>query len=117
MNVVVAPVLAVIFGLSVRSRFRAVVLYLVIQSLFFTLQTLVVLLSWMGGEGGFGGATDQGAFGPAPTGFPVAFESGEVFAYGLVNLALIGVGIVIMLGVAALRRRRAAHRETVQVAD
>lgn len=110
MNVLVAPFAAVLIGLFVRPRATAVALYLGIEAVLFTFQTLMVLLAWMSGQGGFGGATDAGAFGPAPTGFPLAFSEGEVWAYGLLNTAVILVGIGITLGVATLRERRRARR-------
>ena len=113
MNIIVAPLAAVVIGLFVRSRFHGILLYLTIQSLFFTFQTLTVLLAWMSGEGGFGGATDQGAFGPAPTELPLTFSEGEMLSYGAVNLALICIGIGILLGVMALRNRSRVPRAQI----
>lgn len=110
MNIFFSPLAAIVIGLLVPSRLKAALLYLVVESLFFTFQTLVVLLAWMGGQSGFGGAAEQGAFGPAPTGFPLAFSEGEVWAYGLVNLALIVLGVGIAVGAAALRIRRRQRR-------
>jgi hypothetical protein len=105
MNVLVAPIAALLIGLFVRSRLMAAILFLCIEALFFTFQTLVVLLAWMAGQGGFGEAAERGAFGAAPTGFPISFDEGEVWAYGLVNLGLIVLGAAITVAIAALRER------------
>lgn len=83
MNIIVSPLLAIIIGLTVRSRLQAATLYLAIQAVFFTFQTLAVLLAWLGGEGGFGGATDEGAFGPSPTGLPLTFNETGFWCTGL----------------------------------
>lgn len=114
MNILVAPLAAILIGLFVRSRMIGVLLFLAVESLYFTFQTLIVLLAWMGGQGGFGGATERGAFGPAPTGFPVAFDEGEVWAYGLVNLGMILFGLAITIAISALKQRRIAKREAVE---
>ncbi|GAA3944286.1 hypothetical protein [Microbacterium soli] len=116
MNLIVAPILAILIGLFVRSKFQAVLLYLVIEALFFTYQTLSVLMSWMGGEGGFGGATEQGAFGPAPDGFPLEYSASELSAYGLVNLTIILVGTGLILLICWLRGRSRVKKHSVQVA-
>lgn len=110
MNLIVAPISAVLIGLFVRSRLIGAVLFLSIEAVFFTFQTLVVLLAWMSGQGGFGGATETGAFGPAPTGFPITFTESEVWLYGLANFAIMGVGLALTVLVGGLRRRGRARR-------
>lgn len=105
MNLVAVPILAILIGLFVRSRLIGAALFLSIETLVFTFQTLVVLLAWMSGQGGFGGAVDQGAFGPFPTQFPIAFSESEVWAYGLLNMAIIAVGLLLTMGIATWRRR------------
>lgn len=110
MNILITPVLVVLIGLLVRSRLSAALLYLAIEAILFTFQTLTVLLAWLGGEGGFGGADDRGAFGPSPTGFPVEFDEGEVWAYGLVNLGIMAVGVGLTLVVVTLRNRGRARK-------
>lgn len=116
MNILIAPIAAILIGLFVRSRLLGAVLFLAIEAVFFTFQTLVVLLAWMAGQGGFGEATERGAFGPAPTGFPIAFDEGEVWAYGLVNLAIIVVGVAITVVIATLRKKRRDRRDARAVA-
>lgn len=106
MNLLVAPLSAVLIGLFVRSRLIGAALFISIEALVFTFQTLVVLLAWMSGQGGFGGAVDQGAFGPFPTQFPIAFSESEVWAYGLLNVAIVAVGLLLTTGIATWRRRR-----------
>ncbi|UUT35296.1 hypothetical protein [Microbacterium elymi] len=115
MNLLVTPVLVVLIGLFVRSRLIATLLYLVIEAILFTFQTLAVLLGWMAGEGGFGGATEQGAFGPAPTGFPLKFDEGEFWAYGLVNLGIMTIGVAIVVLIVTLRNRSRAKKNAVTV--
>jgi hypothetical protein len=109
MNLLVTPVAAVLIGLFVRPRLTGVTLYLGIEAVLFTFQTLVVLLAWLSGQGGFGAETGPGAFGPAPTGLPLTVVEGEVWAYGLVNLVIMLVGIGILVGIATLRERRRAR--------
>ena len=64
----------------------------------------------MSGEGGFGDATENGTFGPVPTGLPLILDEGEIWAYGLVNLLVVLVGVGITLGVSTLRERRRVRR-------
>ena len=106
MNLLVAPFAAVLIGLYVRSRVVAAALFISIEAFLFTFQTLAVLLAWMAGEGGFGGAQQTGAFGPAPTGFPVAFRDRDLWTYGLVNLAILLVGLAATLAIVVRRERR-----------
>jgi hypothetical protein len=116
MNIIITPVAAILIGLSVRSRLIAALLYLVIEAILFTFQTLVVLLAWMGGQGGFGDAGGEGAFGPAPTGFPLVFDEGSVWSYGLVNLGIIAAGLAITILLSWLRGRGRAKRAAGVVA-
>lgn len=81
-------------------------LFLAIESIFFTFQTLAVFLAWMAGDGGFGGATDQGAFGPTPSGLPLKFNDLDLWLYGLVNFALIAIGVALTIAVVSFRIRR-----------
>lgn len=115
MNVVLTPVLVVLIGLFVRSRLMATLLYLVIESILFTFQTLSVLLAWMAGEGGFGGAEATGAFGPAPTGLPLEFDERELWAYGAVNLGIMVMGVVLTVLLVTLRNRTRARKVAVTV--
>lgn len=110
MNVLVTPIAAVLIGLFVRPRAVGVALYLAVEAVLFTFQTLVVLLAWLAGETGFGGTADTGAFGPTPTGLPLSYVEGEIWAYGLVNLVVILIGVGIVLGIGSLRERRRAGR-------
>lgn len=110
MNILVTPVLVILIGLFVRSRLIATLLYLVIEAILFTFQTLAVLLAWMGAEGGFGGANELGAFGPAPTGFPITGYEAGVWSYGLVNLLIMTIGVVLTILVVTLRNRGRAKK-------
>lgn len=113
MNILVTPILVILIGLFVRSRLSATLLYLVIEAILFTFQTLAVLVAWMAGEGGFGGATDKGAFGPFPTGFPLHYDEGEIWAYGLVNLGIMIIGVILTVLLVSLRNRSRAKKSDV----
>lgn len=113
MNLVFTVVAAPLMGWFITSRPGAISIFLAAQSILFSFQTLSVLLAWMAGERGFGGTAEHGAFGPAPTSWPVRYDEGELMAYGVVNLALIGVGLVIVVGVGHLRARRPSARLAV----
>ena len=112
MNIIFTIVAAPLMGWFIKSRTGAVAIFLAGQSVLFVFQSLTVLLAWMAGEGGFGGATEQGAFGPAPSSFPVRYEESDLWAYGLLNLALILLGVAIVIGAGRLRVRRAAKSGT-----
>lgn len=115
MNILFTLVAAPLIGFLVKQRGIAVAAYLGAEAFFFAFQSLAVLLAWMAGGGGFSGAQDQGAFGPAPTGVPIAYQESELYAYGLVNLVIAAVGVGLVVGFSALARRRAARRNVIEV--
>jgi len=112
MNIVFTIIAAFPMGFLIRQRGLAIVAFLAADAFMFTFQTVSVLLSWMSGEAGIGGAK---AFGPFPTTFPITFDEAEVYAYGGVNLAilLVGIGLVVLGNKIAIRR--AAKRAVVAV--
>lgn len=115
MNVVTTPIVAILVGMFVRSRLLGAVLYLSIQAFVFTFQTLMVLLIWMAGIGGpFGG---NGAFGAAPTGFPIPFSEGDVWIYGLLNVAVLLVGTALTVGIISLRAKRRTRADSLMKAQ
>ena len=71
-----------------------------------------VLLNWMSAKDGMGGAK---AFGPFPSAIPIAYEQSKVFAYGVVNLVIIAVGVGLTIGVNKLATRREAAKNSVSV--
>ena len=101
-----------LLGFFVRRRLVAVLAFTIAASFVFTFQSIGTLLEGMGGNAGM---TGSGAFGEFPTSFPVQYEQSEVFAYGIVNLVLVGIGIGVIVGVGALRSRRSAARAVVAV--
>lgn len=114
MNIVFTLLAAFPIGFLVRQRVSAVALFLAADALLFTFQTVGVLLVWMAGEPGiFGG--DHGAFGPAPTTFPLEYSGSEVVSYGMVNLVIVLVGIGLTLLGHRTASRRAARRGVVEV--
>jgi hypothetical protein len=112
MNLVFTIVASLGIGFFVRNRSVAVVAFLIASSFLFTFQTLDVLLNWMGANGGIGGAK---AFGPFPTGFPVAYQQSELYAYGVVNLVIIAVGIGLTIGANKLAAKRAATKDRISL--
>ncbi len=113
MNIIFTVLAAFPIGYFVRQRGLAIVGFLAADALLFAYQTVDVLLIWMSGQpGAFGG---NGAFGKAPTKLPIDYPAGDVTAYGVVNLAilLVGIGLTVVGGYVA--RRRAARRSVVSV--
>ena len=94
-------------GYFVPRRTVAILTYLLIASFLFSYQTLAVLLTWMSGATGLGGAS---AFGPAPDPIPITYSGSELAAYGIVNLVitLVGIGLV-LLGSRLRARKRNSH--------
>lgn len=107
MNLLFTILGALPLGLLVRRRQAALLTYLVVDSFLFTFQTLNVLLTWMAGGQGIGGGS---GFGDSPHGFPVDYATGEVAAYGVVNLLITTAGVGLVLLGARLRSRRAVRR-------
>jgi hypothetical protein len=98
-------------GLPVGRRGVAVLTYLLVDSFLFSFQTLNVLLTWMSGGKGVGGGS---GFGDSPRGaFPIDYATGEVVAYGVVNLFITAAGVGLVLLGARLRSRRVGRRTAV----
>lgn len=112
MNIVFTILVALPMGFLIGRRGIAVVAFVAADAFLFAFQTVAVLLSWMSGEAGIGGAQ---AFGPFPTAFPITFSESELYAYGLVNLAILLAGIGLTVLGNWVRARRAARREVVAV--
>lgn len=96
MNLIYTVVFAFAFGYFIKNRGVAICVYLGLEALIFTFQTLNLLLEWAGGS--------QEAFGGP---FPDSSAS-SVAGYGAVNLIItgIGVGLVVLGHKAAARRAR-----------
>jgi len=108
MNIIFTIIAAPLIGWFVGKRLMASVLYLSSVAMVFSFQTLAVMIGWLGGETGFGGASDHGAFGPTPTGLPLHFEEAEVWSYGALNVLITAVGLAIVALFGWLRARRVA---------
>ena len=81
-------------GFLVRNRLAAFVAYVAAHAFVFTFQTLNLLVEWIGGT--------STAFGRYPDA-----STGEVMAYGLVNLVIYAVGLgLVYLGHRMGSRRR-----------
>ena len=112
MNIVFTILAALPLGLSVKKRSAAVLAFVIADLFVFTFQTLDVLLNWMAGNSGIGGAS---AFGPHPETLPITYSAPDVIAYGVVNLVitLAGIGLVVLGN--KIRTRRAATKDVVSV--
>jgi hypothetical protein len=97
MELVLMLLAAVPIGFFVRNRTAAFLAYIALHAYVFTFQSLTLLIDWAGGS--------DRAFGP----FPDA-STGDVFSYGLVNLAIyaVGLGLVYLGGRLGTRRRARA---------
>lgn len=110
MNVVFTILFAFAIGFFVKQRGLAILVYLALDAILFTFQTLSVLLYWMSdGDGRL-------AFGPAPTTFPVEYSESDTWGYGVVNLVIIAVGVGLVVLGTKVAARRAAKRHSVAVA-
>jgi hypothetical protein len=112
MNIAFAILAALPLGLLIRNRETAVLAFVIADLFVFTLQTLDVLLNWMAGKSGIGGAQ---AFGPYPSAFPISYAQSEVIAYGVVNLIITLTGIGLVLLGHRIRARRATAKDVVTV--
>lgn len=113
MNILFTIIAALPIGFLVRQRSTAVVAYLAADALLFSYQNVDVMLNWMAGNGGIGGAQ---AFGPFPTEFPIPYAASDIVGYGLVNLIIVVVGIgLTLLGNWIRSRRSSRAASTVSV--
>jgi hypothetical protein len=115
MNIVYTVLVAFPLGFFMARRSTALLSYLVVGSFVFTWQSLGVLLTWMSGGTGLGGAS---GFGDSPSGqFPIGYDNGELIAYGVVNaiITLAGVGLVVVGSRVRARRTTASALNTVDV--
>ncbi len=106
MNIILAIVVAFPLGYFVKQRGMAVLAFFTAGTFVFSFQTLDVLLNWMAGRTGIGGAS---AFGPAPDSMPISYEPSDVFAYGLINALILAGGIGLTVLGSVVRARRTAR--------
>ena len=85
-------------GFLVRSRTAAFIAYVATFSFLFTFQTLNLVLEWAGGS--------KEAFGAE---FP-NYQTVEVWAYGVVNLVIFGLGLGLVYVGSRLGSRRRSRR-------
>jgi len=110
MNIIFTILLAFPIGFLVKQRGLAIVTYLALDAIFFTFQSVGVLLDWMANN-------PPVAFGPSPKGsFPVEYSNGEYLGYGVVNAIIIAVGVGLVVLGTYVAKRRAGQRASVTVA-
>jgi len=93
-------------GFLVRNRVVAFLAYIALHAFVFTFQTLMLIIEWVGGS--------TEAFGAYPDA-----ATGEVVAYGVVNLVIYAAGLgLVYLGsrIAARRHRRATGPVALETA-
>lgn len=108
MNIIFTVLFALPIGYFVKQRGLAVVAYLAVDAIVFGFQSVTVLLDWLSNS-------PPVAFGPSPTGFPITYSSGELLAYGVVNLIVIAVGVGLTVLGTVIAKRRSVKREAVLV--
>ncbi len=94
MNLIYTVLFAFTLGYFIKNRGIAICVYLGLEALIFTFQTLNLLMEWAGGS--------QQAFGGP---FPDS-SAGSVASYGAVNLIITGIGV----GLVVLGHKTAARR-------
>ena len=94
MNLIYTVLFAFALGYFIKNRGVAICVYLCLEALIFTFQTLNLILEWAGGS--------QEAFGGP---FPDS-SAGSAAAYGAVNLVITAIGV----GLVALGSRTSAKR-------
>ncbi len=109
MNIIFTVLFAFAIGYFVKKPGIAIVTYLALDAIVFSYQSVGVLLDWMADK-------PPVAFGPSPKALPVEYSNSELWGYGLVNLAIIAVGIGLVVLGARISARRAARRTTIAVA-
>lgn len=108
MNLFFTILVALPLGFFIARRQTALFSYLIVGSFLFTWQTLSVLLTWMSGGTGLGGAS---GLGDSPTStFPITYANGELIAYGVVNAIITVAGVGMVLLGSRVRARRKTHR-------
>lgn len=101
MEIIVLLLAPLPLGLLVRNRTAGFVAYTALHAYVFTFQSVALVVGWVSGDG-------RSAFGPYP-----AADTGEVWAYGLVNLVVYAVGLgLLVLGQRVAARRRSARAAT-----
>ena len=108
MNLIYTVLVALPLGFFISSRSTAILSFLLVGSYLFSFQNTSVLLGWLG-------HSSTPAFGPYPEGFPAVASTGEVIGYGVVNAAIVGVGVGLVLAGARLRVRRVSKRNVLKV--
>ncbi|MCO7220788.1 hypothetical protein [Klenkia sp. PcliD-1-E] len=104
MEIIVLVLVPLPLGLLVRSRTAGFVAYTALHAFVFTFQSVALVVGWVSGTG-------RSAFGPYP-----AADTGEVWAYGVVNLLVYAAGLALLVAGQRIGARRRARRSAVDVA-
>lgn len=84
-------------GLLVRTRTVAYLAFIAIHAFVFTFQTALLILEWANGS--------TEAFGSFPE-----YSTGDVWAYGIINLVIYGLGLGLVTLGQRVRRNRNSRR-------
>ncbi len=100
MNLLFLPI-AFLFGFLIRPKGVAVAIYIAVDALLFTFQSMMQLLLGISGRYG-----ELNAYWITGAGDHFTFGWGGFISYGLLNLVIVGIGIGLVLLGARLRTRR-----------
>ena len=103
MELIVMMLIPFPLGLFVRNRTAAYLAYIAIHGFVFTFQTANLVMEWANGS--------TEAFGSFPD-----FDNGNVWAYGIVNLVIYGVGLGLVTLGYRIRTKRNTRRNQVEFA-
>jgi predicted Na+-dependent transporter len=102
MELIIMVLVPLPLGLLVRNRTAAYIAYIAIHAFVFTFQTANLVMDWANGS--------TEAFGSFPD-----YSMGDFWAYGIINLAIYGVGLGLVTLGYRIRTKRNARRSSVEL--
>jgi hypothetical protein len=109
MNLLFLPV-AFLFGYLIRPKGIAVAIYIAVDALLFTVQSMMQLLLGISGRYG-----ERNAYWINGAGDHFTFGWGGFVSYAVLNLVIVGIGIGLVVLGARIRTRRDARKTTLPV--
>ena len=103
MELIIMVLVPLPLGLLVRNRMAAYIAYIAIHAFVFTFQTANLVMDWANGS--------TEAFGSFPD-----YSMGDLWAYGIINLAIYGVGLGLVTLGYRIRTKRNTRRNSVELA-
>lgn len=109
MNLLFLPV-AFVFGLLIRSKGIAVAIYIAVDALLFTVQSMMQLLLGISGRYG-----ERNAYWITGDGDHFSFGWGGFVSYAVLNLVIVAIGVGLVLLGARVRTRRDLKKAALAV--